>query len=347
MTPPGWNGWLHHTVDTPPSEEDYQPASVGAAAHRQSDRHAGGDPAQGLDAAPRTAARPTPATMRPGARAAEPPRLRFRRPSPAERHRMIASAAAPSSRVHSAPRRVAGARPSALSDLRGVAPPAHADKISHPTAVFDGLDKITGRIILVRSGDQRDRAVRHAADHARASAIRVRRPKRRRPTSSPRSTRSMRRRRTKRIFSGWMFADSPGLHGVEHPIYDIWLTDCKGGTTVIHEAPTGRGLGPRHGTRSRAKRPIPTRRQTPDAQAPAPQPKKRKPKPPPTVVAAPAPAPRQRAARARRRARSRRQRPVTLIALTLTRPRNPAGSSGRARLGHGLNRRRRNLRGRR
>jgi NADH:ubiquinone oxidoreductase subunit len=24
MTPPGWNGWLHHTVDTPPSEEDYQ-----------------------------------------------------------------------------------------------------------------------------------------------------------------------------------------------------------------------------------------------------------------------------------------------------------------------------------
>jgi len=32
----------------------------------------------------------------------------------------------------------------------------------------------------------------------------------------------------KRIFSGWMYAASPGLHGVEHPIYDIWLTDCKG-----------------------------------------------------------------------------------------------------------------------
>ncbi len=25
MTPPGWNGWLHHTVDTPPTEETYQP----------------------------------------------------------------------------------------------------------------------------------------------------------------------------------------------------------------------------------------------------------------------------------------------------------------------------------
>jgi NADH:ubiquinone oxidoreductase subunit len=25
MTPPGWNGWLHQTVDTPPTEEDYHP----------------------------------------------------------------------------------------------------------------------------------------------------------------------------------------------------------------------------------------------------------------------------------------------------------------------------------
>lgn len=24
MTPPGWNGWLHHTVDVPPTKEDYQ-----------------------------------------------------------------------------------------------------------------------------------------------------------------------------------------------------------------------------------------------------------------------------------------------------------------------------------
>ena len=31
----------------------------------------------------------------------------------------------------------------------------------------------------------------------------------------------------KRIFTGWMFASSPGLHAVEHPIYDVWLTDCK------------------------------------------------------------------------------------------------------------------------
>jgi hypothetical protein len=42
----------------------------------------------------------------------------------------------------------------------------------------------------------------------------------------------------KRIFTGWMFAASPGLHAVEHPIYDVWVTDCKGGTNPnVAEAP--------------------------------------------------------------------------------------------------------------
>ena len=44
----------------------------------------------------------------------------------------------------------------------------------------------------------------------------------------------------KRIFSGWMFAASPGLHGVEHPIYDIWLTDCKLPDTTVVSVQTGR-----------------------------------------------------------------------------------------------------------
>jgi hypothetical protein len=35
-----------------------------------------------------------------------------------------------------------------------------------------------------------------------------------------------------------MFAASPGLHGVEHPIYDIWLTDCKApDATVVSAQP--------------------------------------------------------------------------------------------------------------
>ena len=29
------------------------------------------------------------------------------------------------------------------------------------------------------------------------------------------------------IFKGWMFASSPGLNGLEHPVYDVWVLDCK------------------------------------------------------------------------------------------------------------------------
>ncbi|HXZ67180.1 MAG TPA: DUF2155 domain-containing protein [Alphaproteobacteria bacterium] len=33
-----------------------------------------------------------------------------------------------------------------------------------------------------------------------------------------------------RIFSGWMYASSPALHAVEHPVYDVWLIDCRTST---------------------------------------------------------------------------------------------------------------------
>ena len=30
-----------------------------------------------------------------------------------------------------------------------------------------------------------------------------------------------------RVFSGWLFKNSPSLNVVEHPIYDVWVKDCK------------------------------------------------------------------------------------------------------------------------
>ena len=29
------------------------------------------------------------------------------------------------------------------------------------------------------------------------------------------------------LFSGWMFASSPALSALEHPIYDVWVTGCR------------------------------------------------------------------------------------------------------------------------
>jgi hypothetical protein len=112
--------------------------------------------------------------------------------------------------------------------------PAVADKIRHPTAVFNGLDKITGRIIVFDVAA--DETVQFGSLQVTPRAC-FTRP----PTEAPQTTSFVEieevvaNNDNRKIFNGWMFAASPGLHGVEHPVYDVWLTDCKGGTTVIKE----------------------------------------------------------------------------------------------------------------
>ena len=120
---------------------------------------------------------------------------------------------------------------------------ARADKISHPIAVFDGLDKITGRIISFEVGI--NETVQFGALQI-TPRVCYSRPL----TEAPQTDAFAQvdeideEKKLKRIFSGWMFADSPGLHGIEHPIFDIWLTGCKGGTVVIHDAPTEEASAP-------------------------------------------------------------------------------------------------------
>ena len=39
-----------------------------------------------------------------------------------------------------------------------------------------------------------------------------------------------------RLFSGWMFASSPGLNGLEDPVYDVWVISCTASEPVSTEA---------------------------------------------------------------------------------------------------------------
>lgn len=34
------------------------------------------------------------------------------------------------------------------------------------------------------------------------------------------------------IFSNWMFASGPALSTMDHPVYDIWVLDCKNASTI-------------------------------------------------------------------------------------------------------------------
>jgi len=114
-----------------------------------------------------------------------------------------------------------------------VEPPAQ--RIANPTAVFAGLDKVTGRITSFDVAI--DETVQFGALRVTPRAC-YSRP----PTESPRTDAFLDvdevtlQGQVRRIFTGWMFASSPGLHAVEHPIYDIWLKDCKGGSLAVAES---------------------------------------------------------------------------------------------------------------
>ncbi|QND54241.1 DUF2155 domain-containing protein [Phyllobacterium sp. 628] len=115
----------------------------------------------------------------------------------------------------------------------GVFSPAYAadDKISNPIAVFSGLDKITGRIT---SFDVYiDETVQFGALQL-TPRVCYTRP----DTETPKTDTFVEvdeitlDRKIRKIFSGWMFADSPGLNAVEHPVYDVWLKGCKQSSDV-------------------------------------------------------------------------------------------------------------------
>ena len=112
---------------------------------------------------------------------------------------------------------------------------ASADKIKNPTAIFAGLDKITGRIISFEVAI--DETVQFGSLQI-TPRVCFTRP----PTEAPHTTSFVEveevldNKKFKKIFAGWMFSASPGLHGVEHPVYDAWLTGCKGGTEIIKTA---------------------------------------------------------------------------------------------------------------
>ncbi len=48
-----------------------------------------------------------------------------------------------------------------------------------------------------------------------------------------------------RVFSGWLFKNSPGLNVVEHPIYDVWVKDCAMSFPGEEEALSAPSAAPR------------------------------------------------------------------------------------------------------
>jgi hypothetical protein len=149
-----------------------------------------------------------------------------------------------------------------------------AQKIVNKKASFSGLDKITGRII--NFDEDIGETVQFGALRVKTDACYTR------PATEAANTDAFvevdeitLQGEVKRIFSGWMFAASPGLHGVEHPIYDIWLTDCKApDATVVSLQPDP----PKAPPPAQKRPPAPKQAQRP---SPPPQPQFQQQPPPP------------------------------------------------------------------
>jgi hypothetical protein len=117
--------------------------------------------------------------------------------------------------------------------------------IENGRAVFAGLDKITGRTISFDAAI--GETVQFGALQVTARACYTRPPTEATNTDAFVEVDEVTLQgEIKRIFTGWMFASSPGLHAVEHPIYDVWLTDCgqpAGGSVAQTAAPTAPAAG--------------------------------------------------------------------------------------------------------
>ena len=170
-----------------------------------------------------------------------------------------------------------------------IQPPAQ--KIPNNQAMFSGLDKITGRIISF------DVAINETVQFG-ALQVTPRVCYTRPPTEAANTDSFIEvdeitlQGEIKRLFTGWMFAASPGLHAIEHPIYDVWLADCKG-----PQAPTVAEVTPEPARTGQQKQPPRQRQAAPPISAqpqtlPPPQqpraqqqpPKQLPPLPPPPVL---------------------------------------------------------------
>lgn len=103
---------------------------------------------------------------------------------------------------------------------------AQSERISNPIAVFAGLDKITGvtTTFEIPIGEERRFGALIVKPNVCFSRPVTEEPK---TTSFVEVDQVEMEKTRRRIFSGWMFAESPGLNAVEHAIYDVWLTGCR------------------------------------------------------------------------------------------------------------------------
>lgn len=101
-----------------------------------------------------------------------------------------------------------------------------APELSLGVAVLQGLDKVTAHVVTIE-------APVGQTVHFGTLEIIARACKKRRPEENPESAAFLdvwelrQNQPAQSLFRGWMFASSPALSAMEHPVYDIRVLDCE------------------------------------------------------------------------------------------------------------------------
>ena len=120
-----------------------------------------------------------------------------------------------------------------ILSLTSIAPAsAEGTRIENKVAVFSALDKVTARISKIEI--PLNTTVKFGSLKV-TPRVCYSRPATERPktTSFVEVTETQLEGQEQKLFAGWMFAESPAINAVEHPVFDVWLSDCTGGVEPV------------------------------------------------------------------------------------------------------------------
>jgi hypothetical protein len=158
------------------------------------------------------------------------------------------------------------ALPLALALALGLIAPAQAGapSVPMPMAELQALDKVTARIRTLRAPVGGSVEVGSLTVRVLACYVTE-------PSEPPESAVFLQIDEDSpvepvRLFSGWMFASSPGLSALDHPVYDVWLTACVDPSAAAPPAVPSAESEPSRGETP----PLPMRRpRSPEATSPS------------------------------------------------------------------------------
>ncbi len=109
---------------------------------------------------------------------------------------------------------------------------------SYEVAVLQGMDKVTARVSTIEA------PVGEVVKFGTLEII-ARHCDKRPPEETPESASFLDIWEVRQgeaavsLFRGWMYASSPALSALEHPVYDVWVLDCRKSSSKASSTPEG------------------------------------------------------------------------------------------------------------